>query len=168
MDTKTSAPPAASAARDLDIERFLAREARLMDEGRYDEWLSLWTEDGLYWVPCNHDDTDPMREVSLIYDDRQRLGERIERLMSGSVLAQEPRPRMRRVVSNIEIVSRDGAGAVVHSNFILGIARAAGQQFWMGRSIHCLRGDGEALKIAHKKVLLINSDIEMPLLQFLI
>jgi 3-phenylpropionate/cinnamic acid dioxygenase small subunit len=51
---------------------------------------------------------------------------------------------------------------------VLGIARAAGQQFWMGRSIHRLRRSGEALKIAHKKVLLINSDIEMPLLQFLI
>jgi 3-phenylpropionate/cinnamic acid dioxygenase small subunit len=168
MDTKVSAPPTASSARDLDVERFLAREARLMDEGRYDEWLSLWTEDGLYWVPCNHDDTDPMRDVSLIYDDRQRLGERVDRLKSGSVLAQQPKPRMRRIVANIEIVARDGAETVVHSNFILGIARPAGQQFWMGRSIHRLRGAGDALRIAHKKVLLINSDSEMPLLQFLI
>jgi 3-phenylpropionate/cinnamic acid dioxygenase small subunit len=168
MDTKVSAPPAASGARDFDIERFLAREARLMDEGRYDEWLSLWTDDGLYWVPCNHDDTDPMRDVSLIYDDRQRLGERVDRLKSGSVLAQQPKPRMRRVVANIEIAARDGAETVVHSNFILGIARPAGQQFWMGRSIHRLRGSSEALRIAHKKVLLINSDSEMPLLQFLI
>lgn len=167
MLATVTAPPGKSAA-DAEIERFLAREARLMDEGRYDEWLSLWTEDGLYWVPCNHDGTDPMREVSLIYDDRQRLGERVERLKSGSVLAQEPKPRMRRVVANIEIVSREGAESVVHSNFMLGIARAGGQQFWMGRSIHRLRGSGDTLKIAHKKVLLINSDSEMPLLQFLI
>jgi 3-phenylpropionate/cinnamic acid dioxygenase small subunit len=151
-----------------EIERLLYREARLMDEGGYDEWLALWTDDAIYWVPCNHDDIDPMREVSLIYDDRVRLGERVDRLKSGSVLAQEPRPRMRRVVSNIEVAARDGAEATVQSNFVLGIARAAGQQFWMGRSIHRLRRSGEALKIAHKKVLLINSDIEMPLLQFLI
>jgi 3-phenylpropionate/cinnamic acid dioxygenase small subunit len=168
MDAKVTAPPAKSGPADAEIERFLAREARLMDEGRYEEWLSLWTDDGLYWVPCNHDDTDPMREVSLIYDDRQRLGERVDRLKSGSVLAQDPKPRMRRVVSNIEIAARDGAETVVQSNFILGIARASGQQFWMGRSIHRLRGSGEALRMAHKKVLLINSDSEMPLLQFLI
>ena len=139
-----------------------------MDEGRYEEWLALWTDDGVYWVPCNHDDIDPMREVSIIYDDRQRLGERVDRLKSGSVLAQEPKPRMRRVISNIEVVARTGAEVTVHSNFILGVARFGTQQIWMGRSIHRLRGEGAALKIAHKTVLLINSDQEMPLLQFLI
>ena len=139
-----------------------------MDEGRYEEWLALWTDDGVYWVPCNHDDIDPMREVSIIYDDRQRLGERVDRLKSGSVLAQEPKPRMRRVISNIEIAAREGAELTVHSNFILGVARFGTQQLWMGRNIHRIRGAGDALKIAHKKVLLINSDQEMPLLQFLI
>jgi 3-phenylpropionate/cinnamic acid dioxygenase small subunit len=167
-DHVSTSPTQSAALEEAEIARFLAREARCMDEGRYDEWLSLWTEDGLYWVPCNHDDTDPMREVSLIYDDRVRLGERVERLKSGSVLAQQPSPRMRRVVSNIEIAARDGAETVVHSNFMLGIARPTGQQIWIGRSIHRLRGAGAALKIAHKKVLLINSDSEMPLLQFLI
>lgn len=151
-----------------DIHDFLFAEARFMDEGRYDEWLALWTDDGVYWVPCNQDDIDPMHDVSIIYDERQRLGERIDRLKSGSVLAQEPKPRMRRVVSNIEIAAGDAAEVVVHSNFILGIARSLGQQFWMGRSIHRLRREGGTWKMAHKKVLLINSDQEMPLLQFLI
>ena len=153
---------------DAEVERFLYREARLMDEGCYAEWLSLWADDGIYWVPCDHDDADPTRHVSIIYDDRQRLGERVERLKSGSVLAQEPKPRMRRVVSNVEIVARGPDEITVHSNFILGIARSAGQQIWMGRNIHRLRTGGGVLKIAHKKVLLINSDQEMPLLQFLI
>jgi 3-phenylpropionate/cinnamic acid dioxygenase small subunit len=158
---------------DPPAEALLYREARLMDEGRYEEWLALWTDDGVYWVPCNHDDIDPMREVSIIYDDRQRLGERVERLKSGSVLAQEPKPRMRRVISNIEIATREGgaregAELTVHSNFILGVARFGTQRLWMGRSIHRLRGASDALKIARKTVLLINSDQEMPLLQFLI
>ncbi len=165
MSTPSSAPASVGEA---EIARFLAREARLMDEGRYEEWLSLWADDGLYWVPCNHDDVDPLREVSLIYDDRQRLGERVERLKSGSVLAQDPMPRMRRVVSNIEIAAGAGGETVVHSNFMLGIARPTGQQVWIGHSIHRLRGAGGGLKIAQKKVLLINSDTEMPLLQFLI
>ncbi len=155
-------------AREAEVARFLAREARLMDEGRYDEWLSLWADDGLYWVPCNHDDVDPLREVSLIYDDRLRLGERVERLKSGSVLAQQPNPRMRRVVANIEIEAGPGGETVAHSNFVLGIARPTGQQVWIGHNIHHLRGSGAGLKIARKKVLLINSDTEMPLLQFLI
>ena len=168
MHAAVNAPPGKPAIADAEIERLLYREARLMDEGRYDEWLALWTDAAIYWVPCNHDDIDPMRDVSLIYDDRVRLGERVERLKSGSVLAQQPKPRMRRVVSNVEVAAREGAEVTVHSNFVLGIARASGQQFWMGRSIHRLRRSGEGLKIAHKKVLLINSDIEMSLLQFLV
>ena len=147
---------------DAEIEKFLYREARLMDEGRYEEWLSLWAPDGIYWVPCNHDDIDPMREVSIIYDDRQRLGERVDRLKSGSTR------RMRGRGSNIEVAERAAAEATVHSNFMLGIARFSHQQIWVGRSIHRLRAESGGVKIAHKKVLLINSDQEMPLLQFLI
>jgi 3-phenylpropionate/cinnamic acid dioxygenase small subunit len=145
-----------------------------MDESRYDEWLSLWTDDAQYWVPCNEDDIDPERHVSIIYDDRDRLVQRVERLKSGSVLAQQPRPRMRRLISNIEVVAQSGNAMTVHSNFMLGIARTGTKQLWTGRSIHDLVIPSEAersrgtFKIARKKVLLIESDQEIPLLQFLI
>ena len=72
------------------VERFLFLEARLMDEHRYKEWLALWAEDGLYWVPCNDDDIDPARHVSIIYDDRARIQQRVERLASGGVMALTP------------------------------------------------------------------------------
>jgi 3-phenylpropionate/cinnamic acid dioxygenase small subunit len=36
------------------IVDFIYREARLMDEHRYDEWLALWTDDAVYWVPSNN------------------------------------------------------------------------------------------------------------------
>jgi 3-phenylpropionate/cinnamic acid dioxygenase small subunit len=156
-----------SAARER-VERFLYLEARLMDEHRYKDWLALWTDDGLYWVPCNDDDIDPARHVSIIYDDRARLQQRVDRLMSGAVLAQEPKPRMRRVVSNIEIEDAGGGELRVHSNFVLALTRAGGQQVWAGRTIHTLRPGLDAFLIRQKKVLLINADQEMPLLQFLI
>ena len=78
------------------VEQFLFHEAQLMDEHRFDEWLALWSEPALYWVPSNRDDLDPAREVSLIYDDWVRLQLRIARLKSGFAHAQEPRSRMRR------------------------------------------------------------------------
>jgi len=159
-----------------EVERFLVLEARFMDEHRYKEWLKLWTEDeALYWVPCNADDIDPKRHVSIIYDDRERLQQRVDRLASGASLAQEPPPRMRRIVSNIEIEpngvmpGHDDPGEIrVASNFILAWARGETQQTWAGRSLHALiRSDG-AFRIRRKTVLLINADQEMPLLQFLI
>jgi 3-phenylpropionate/cinnamic acid dioxygenase small subunit len=151
-----------------EVQIFLFKEARYMDEGRYQEWLSLWTMDAVYWVPCNDDDSDPNTHVSIIFDDRERLEQRIERLLSGSVLAVEPRPKMRRVISNIEIVDESASRIIVESNFVLGVARSSGQQFWIGRSRHELRSVGSCLGIVRKKVMLINNDQEIPLLQFLI
>jgi len=151
-----------------DVEKFLFREARLADEHRYEEWLSLWTSDAIYWVPCDAESADPLRQVSLIYDDRARLGDRVERLKSGTVLAQDPKPRMRRVISNVEIAELSATEVTVESNFVLVEARGIHQHIWCGQSIHTLRQQDGELKIARKKVLLVNSDREMPALQFLV
>jgi 3-phenylpropionate/cinnamic acid dioxygenase small subunit len=151
-----------------DIEKFLFHEARLVDEHRYEEWLSLWTDDAIYWVPCDIENADPLRQVSLIYDNRAKLGDRVERLKSGTVLAQDPKPRMRRIISNVEIGESSATELKVESNFVLVEARGIHQQIWCGRSIHTLREQDGELKIARKTVLLVNSDREIPVLQFLI
>jgi 3-phenylpropionate/cinnamic acid dioxygenase small subunit len=151
------------------VAAFLYREARLMDEHRYQEWLTLWeSSDTLYWVPCNDDDIDPRRQVSIIYDDHDRLVQRIERLISGTVLAQEPAPKMRRIVSNIETEQEAPDVIAVRSNFILNTARAGRQELWAGQALHRLRMRDGTHRILSKKVLLNNSDQEIPLLQFLI
>ena len=58
-------------------ERFLLHEARLLDEARFDDWLSLFTPDGCYWVPSEPDQDNPHDTVSLIYDDRRLLETRV-------------------------------------------------------------------------------------------
>jgi 3-phenylpropionate/cinnamic acid dioxygenase small subunit len=151
------------------VAAFLYREARLIDEHRYQEWLGLWENDNtLYWVPCNSDDIDPRHHVSIIYDDHDRLMQRVERLLSGSVMAQQPVPKMRRVVSNIEPEREAPELIAVRSNFILATARAGRQELWAGQALHRLSQRDGALRIVSKKVLLNNSDQEIPLLQFLI
>jgi 3-phenylpropionate/cinnamic acid dioxygenase small subunit len=150
------------------IENFLYREARLMDEHAYDEWLSLWAEDALYWVPCNDDDIDPQRHVSIIYDNRPRLEDRIERLKSGAAYAQEPKSRLRRVVANVEIEEGDNGEVTVYSNFNLTELRRSRQDTFAGRTIHKLRPQGASFKIAYKKVLLVNNDEVIDNLTFLI
>ena len=168
----TEAAPAVSAERAMSVDAvaaFLYREARLIDEHRYQEWLTLWeSSDTLYWVPCNDDDIDPRRHVSIIYDDHDRLLQRVERLMSGSVLAQQPVPKMRRIVSNIEPQQVAPDLIAVRSNFILVTARAGLQELWAGQAVHRLRVRDGSHRIVSKKVLLNNSDQEIPLLQFLI
>lgn len=150
------------------IEAFIYHEADLMDEHRYDEWEALWTDDAIYWVPCNSDDIDPMREVSIIYDDRRRIHYRVDRLKSGLAHAQDPKSRMRRVISNLRIEEEKDNEITVSSNFILVELRRQNQRTWAGKTIHKLRPENGSFKMAFKKVMLINNDEEMPLLTFLI
>ena len=139
-----------------------------MDEHRYDEWLALWTDDALYWVPSGRDDIDPKREISLIYDDRVRLQVRITRLKSGFAHAQEPKSRMRRVVSNIVTQEAENGDIVVFSNFLLIELRRGKQDIFAGRTIHRLRPDNGSFRLASKKVLLVNNDEHIDNLTFLI
>ena len=150
------------------VEQFIYYEADLMDEHRYDEWLALWTDDALYWVPSGGDDIDPKREISLIYDDRVRLQVRITRLKSGFAHAQEPKSRMRRVVSNIVTKEAENGDIVVFSNFLLTELRRGKQDTFAGRTVHRLRPDNGSFRLASKKVLLVNNDEYIDNLTFLI
>jgi len=150
------------------VERFLYDEAQLMDEYRYDEWLALWTDDALYWVPTGRDDIDPQREISLIYDDRVRLQTRISRLKSGFAHAQEPKSRMRRVVSNIVIEEAENGEIITSSNFMLAELRRGKQDIFAGRTIHRLRPYNGSFQLVSKKVLLVNNDEPIDNLTFLI
>src|SRR5882757_184577 len=117
---------AVAASTDLDIrviEAFLYREARLADEFDVDGWESLWTEDALYWVPAMADDADPDTQMSVIYDNRSRIALRVKQINTGKRHSQTPRSRLRRVVSNVEVLGSDPDGAAngdvtVEANFV--------------------------------------------------
>jgi benzoate/toluate 1,2-dioxygenase subunit beta len=151
------------------IENFLYREARLMDENAYEEWLSLWaTNDVCYWVPSNAGETDPAEQISIIYDDRTRLEARVRRLVSGFAYAQDPKSRMCRVISNVEVDEAVDGIVTAWSNFVLGEFRRSQQNVFIGRAMHKLRFEGDSFKIVVKKVYLINSDSYIDNLTFLV
>lgn len=139
-----------------------------MDEGRYAEWEELWEDDAVYWVPAREGDYDPSRFVSIIYDDRDGIHNRVERLRSGLAYTQEPRSQVRRVISNIRLLSDAGEVVEVASNFVAVEHRLRRWTQWAGRTEHRLRGAAGSYKIARKKVVLVGCDADLPMLQFLI
>lgn len=152
------------------VAAFLYREARLADEHRYEEWLALWDDaDICYWIPNGRDDPDPHREISITYDDRARLEDRIHRLSGRFAHAQRPQSRMRRLVSNIETTQPSAHLLHVESNFLLAELRHGSQDLFAGRAIHEIRlqADG-SWRIAAKKVLLVNNDSFIDNLTFLV
>ena len=153
---------AAGTVADLaEIEGFLTHEAALLDEGRYEDWLKLFTKDGWYWVPSQIGQKDPYETISLMYDDRRLLETRVRRLMQGVLHAQNPRSTASRQVTNAAIVEGQPGAALVRSKFVMVEYRRNAQRVFAGAYLHRLvRIDG-ALKIASKRVNLINCEAEL-------
>lgn len=145
------------------VEDFLIQEASLLDEGRVDEWLALFSSTGRYWVPEGRHNIDPSREVSIIYDDKSLLAERVWRYKSGLAFAQEPRSRTSHLVANVQIDAMSDAGDAgpvvgVSARFVVTEFRRDAQCFYAGRYLYHLRESDASFLIELKKVELVNTD----------
>ncbi|HVL69684.1 MAG TPA: aromatic-ring-hydroxylating dioxygenase subunit beta [Vicinamibacterales bacterium] len=155
------------------VEAFLFREARLLDEGQFDEWLALFTPDCRYWLPIVQEGGD--LEPSIIDDDRVRLEERIFRLQETRAYAQEPPSRTQHNISNVEVTEAGAAAVRVLCNLTLFEVRIGdASQLDLGRP-QVLAGRCEYLlvaapetRIALKKVLLLTRDLPLGNLSFII
>jgi phenylpropionate dioxygenase-like ring-hydroxylating dioxygenase large terminal subunit len=90
-----------------DIAAFLYREARLLDDEQWDEWLDCYDPDAQFWMPSWDDDgtlvQDPQREISLIYyPTRQGLEDRVFRIKTERSSATMPDTRTSHNIANIE------------------------------------------------------------------
>jgi 3-phenylpropionate/cinnamic acid dioxygenase small subunit len=151
-----------------EVEQFIYREARLQDELEYDAWEALWTEDAIYWVPANGDDIDPTTQMSIIFDNRSRISTRIKQLHTGKRHAQNPPSRLRRLVSNVELLSVEEDGVQVGANFVIYESRERGVTLWAGRSEYTLRHTDGGWRMARKKVMLVNNDRALQTMAFLV
>jgi 3-phenylpropionate/cinnamic acid dioxygenase small subunit len=149
-----------------ELTAFLVAEARLADESRYDEWEALWDDDGVYWVPTG-DNTDPARQVSFIFDNRRRIASRISQLRTGKRHSQVPPSKMRRLLSNVEIIAEHGAEVEVAANFALFEHRYA-TTIWAGRALWRIRRTDAGLRMVKKTVLLINNENAIKTIAFLL
>ena len=151
-----------------DVTQFIYREARLQDDHDYDAWEALWTDDGIYWIPANGEGADPENEMSIVYDNRSRISLRIKQFHTGKRFSQTPRSRLRRLVSNIEILNSEGEEVVVTANAMVFESATRGDQIWVSRNEYRLRRDSGAFRMAGKKVILVNNEKPLWTLSFLI
>ena len=150
------------------VEQFVYREARLQDEHKFAEWESLWTDDGVYWVPANGDDIDPEQQMSILYDNRSRIGLRVRQLLSGKRYTQDPRSSLRRIIGNIELLGRDGDDIRIGANAIVFESSQRGETIWGSRNEYTLRRSGDGFRLARKKVALVNNDRAIYTMSFII
>jgi benzoate/toluate 1,2-dioxygenase beta subunit len=143
-----------------ECEQFLILEARLLDEGCFDEWLALFTSDAWYWVPSQPGQANPRDTISLIYDDRRLLETRVRRLASPRIYSQEPPSRTSRMIGNVTIeeAAPDGQACTVRSKCQVLEYRRETQRLFGGTCFHRLVRTGSGIQIAWKRVDLVNCD----------
>jgi 3-phenylpropionate/cinnamic acid dioxygenase small subunit len=159
-----------------DVEQFLYREARLLDERHFHEWLELFTDDVRYWMPGRSNRypkvskaiaiLDPDRyteeeltredELAILDETKETLGRRIARLETGMAWAEDPPSRTRHIISNIEVEPGDSASELkVSSNFMVYRNRSETEQdFYVGARQDILRSVDGTWKIARRKIIL--------------
>ncbi|MCG2622588.1 aromatic-ring-hydroxylating dioxygenase subunit beta [Arthrobacter sp. I2-34] len=151
--------PAAGVQTAREAEAFLAREARLIDEGRFNDWLELFGPDCLYWVPITPGGGDPRREVSHAFDDCRRLTDRVYWLRTGLAFSQIPQSRTRRVIGNVEVLDEPGSGLrFIRSNFIVNEFRAGVAKTYTGWYGHVLAPQEDGWQIRLKQANLLDSE----------
>jgi 3-phenylpropionate/cinnamic acid dioxygenase small subunit len=142
-----------------EFRRLIEREARLLDQLRYEDWLAMYTAECAYWVPSTPNAGDPRREIAVMFDDRRRLEDRVYRLRTGFAWSQAPASRTVRLITNVEVfaTARDDA-RMLRSNFLI-------SEFWgdetrvlTGWAGHRVVRDDAGWKIQAKQVNLIDCD----------
>jgi len=152
---------------ELELTRFIYREARLLDEKRFDEWYELFTEDAYYWVPLSPGQTDPVEHNSLAYEDKLLLKLRIERLKQPTAYSQKPASRCLHVLQVPEVEKSDPAGGefLTRTAFIYTETRGDESQRYAATAWHTLVRSDAGLRIRLKRVDILNADAALPSIQ---
>ena len=148
---------------------FIYDEARMLDEGRFSEWLDLWLEDGHYWMPLDYQQTDPDLVTSLLYEDMFMLRLRVERLNGARTFSQKPRSRCHHVIQRPFIDRADHEqGRYVTNTSMHYVETRLDDQFLLAlTATHELALIDNKLRIANKRVDLLNSDAAFGNIQLL-
>lgn len=96
-----------------EVSQWLYREARLLDEEKFRDWLALLAPDIHYWLPLRENrfrrdrraEPGPDNSASVYNDDLFDLELRIKRFETGLVWSEDPAPRVNRMVTNIEVIA---------------------------------------------------------------
>lgn len=148
-----------------DVEQFLYREARLLDDRDFEGWLNCYASDAEFWMPAWDDDdtlsADPQREISLIwYSNRGGLEDRIFRIRTERSSATSiPEPRTGHNITNVEILGQRDGSCEVRFNWFTLYFRYDTLDTYFGTSFYTLDISGEQPLIKKKKVILKNDYI---------
>ncbi|MEU1520139.1 3-phenylpropionate/cinnamic acid dioxygenase subunit beta [Streptomyces sp. NPDC005811] len=118
----------------FEVSQFLNREARLLDERRFEEWLTLLADDIRYVAPVRlarmpreeSREFEPAGGGAHFDDSKEDLAERVRKLATGRAWSEVPASRTRHLITNVEVEMAEGPDSyAVRSNFLVYRTRGA-------------------------------------------
>ena len=141
------------------VSQFLYEEAAVLDQRRWFDWMDLFAEGAMYWVPLTPSQPDPINYVSIFYEDAMMREVRARRLEEKRAWSQLPLVHSARIVGNIQLSDAEVAGEIlVRSTFIMAESRVPFHRQIAGSYTHRLIENGDSFLIAHKRVDIIDSE----------
>jgi 3-phenylpropionate/cinnamic acid dioxygenase small subunit len=152
-----------------EVEDFLYREAELLDERRYEQWLDLFTHDARYWMPMRRNvpaeaaDREFTREgtdVNWFDEGKDTLARRVAQIRTGVHWAEEPPSRICHMISNVQILHTSPPGpapseVAVKSRFLVYRNRVETEtDLLIGKREDLLRRLDGAWRIARRMIVL--------------
>lgn len=152
-----------------DLIDFIYAEARMLDEGRFGEWLALWMPEGHYWMPLDYKQDDPVMTTSLLYEDNFMLRLRVERLEGERTFSQKPKSRCSHVIQRpfVDEYDPEANRYVTNTSMHYVETRLDDQQLLALTARHELTVVDGAIRIANKRVDLLNCDAAFGNIQLL-
>lgn len=138
--------------------RLVKREAALLDDRRFDEWLSLYAEEAWYWMPASWEQRTPDDALSLLYEDRRLLALRVRRLASPVIHVEQPQSRTHHHLSALDAQPAADGGFGVESLQLIVMVRDGEQRIFSARCTHRVIEASDGLRIASKTVRLLDCD----------
>ena len=160
MSMLAEAPLKNAVPTDQELIDFVVREARLIDQQRFDEWLDMYADDAYYWMPLEWNQSDPRLPCSLMYEAKLLLTIRVERLNGARTFSQKPKSRCHHVLQTPQVDSRDTAANryVTWTPIHYVETRLDEQALYAAWVTHHLSVEDGKLRIKLKRVDLINCD----------
>src|SRR5580700_6170195 len=147
-----------------EVEQFLYREARMLDDRDFEGWLEYYAPDAEFWMPAWDDDdqlvTDPQTEISLIwYGNRGGLEDRVFRIRTERSSATSlPEPRTSHNISNVEIIEQDNGECRLRFNWVTFSFRYKTVDTYFGTSFYTLDTSAAARPVIRRKKVILKND----------
>lgn len=142
------------------VEQFLYAQAEILDDKRWEDWLRLFTEDGIYWMPASPEQETGDGVPNIFYEDVNIMKIRINRVTHPRAHSQRPPTQTSHLVSNVIIENEDARSGdvIARSRFYVSEYRNDVLRHFAGRYRHDLKRTEEGYRIRQQRVDLVNAE----------